>query len=57
MNGGGYADMIPTGFSKSDGEIEGWLFNDGNEVVGKFNDMDVIGAYGDTHGRCGGHDG
>ena len=39
---------IPAGFIKSNGEIEGWLFNDGNEVVGKFNHMDIVGAYGAT---------
>ena len=38
----------PAGFIKSNGEIEGWLFNDGNEVVGKFNHMDIVGAYGAT---------
>jgi hypothetical protein len=38
----------PAGFAKSDGEIEGWLFDDGNEIVGKFNHMDIIGAYGAT---------
>ena len=38
----------PAGFIKSDGEIEGWLFDDGNEVVGQFDHMDIIGAFGAT---------
>ena len=40
--------MTAAGFVKADGEIEGWLFDDGNEVVGKFNHMDIVGAYGAT---------